>query len=53
MLAEAFLDNYLRLSATVVQYAIEAVRHDVMIGYEKRKREEVRVTSVGLIYGAS
>ena len=53
MLAEAFVNNYLRLSATVVQYAIAAVRHDVMIGYEKRKREEVRVTSVGLIHGAS
>ena len=33
MLAKAFLNNYLRLSATVVQYAIAAVRHDVMIGY--------------------
>ena len=53
MLAEAFLNNYLRLSATVVQYAIAAVRHDMMIGYKKRKREEVRVTSVGVIHGAS
>ena len=53
MLAEEFLDNYFRLSATVVQYAIAAVRHDVMIGYKKRKREEVRVISVGVIHGAS
>ena len=53
MLAEAFLNNYLRLSATVVQYAVAAVRHDVMTGYKKRKREEVRVTSVGVIHGAS
>ena len=40
MLAEAFLNNYLRLSVTVGQYAIAAVRHDVMIGYKKEKEKK-------------